>query len=260
MFNRFRRAVIIAAALASTASAADVNQSFKDWKSVKGRWIHNKDIYAQVEGGNGCLSFPKFTGWTDYTYELEARKISGTEGFLILFRASDKNNYYWWNLGGWRNSAHAIESQGRGGKGNFPKVRGSIKNGKWYRVGVKVAGASIKCYLNGKLIHDVIDHRHKAGGIALGSWSTQVQYKNIRVTTPDGKVLYRTRRTEHSPDMDSFTRKKLTPEEKAKLAAERARLLKLTRNCPPIAFIKRRDYGMHGTNATMFARRTGKGR
>jgi hypothetical protein len=30
-------------------------------------------------------------------------------------------------------------------------------------------------------------------------------------------------------------------------------------NCPPIAFVKRKNYGMLGTNATMFARRTGVG-
>ncbi|MDP6635059.1 MAG: DUF1080 domain-containing protein [Phycisphaerae bacterium] len=262
MFSSLRRLAVMAAILASGVSAvraAEVYQSFKDWTPAKGRWIHKNDIYAQAAGGTDCRTFPKFTRWTDYTYELEARRISGSEGFLIIFRAADKNNFYWWNLGGWRNSAHAVESRGRGGKGSFTKARGSIKNGKWYRIAIKVKGPSIKCYLNGKLIHDIRHFSHKAGGIGLGSWSTQVQYKNIRVTTPDGKMLYRTKRVEHSPDMDSFTRKVLTAEEKAKIAAEKARLLKLTKDCPPIAFIKRQNYGMSGTNATMFARRTGRG-
>ncbi|MBL7219772.1 MAG: DUF1080 domain-containing protein [Phycisphaerae bacterium] len=263
MFGSLRRAVIMAVVLASgvfAAPGAEVNQSFKDWTSTKGRWIHKNDVFAQVEQVNDCRAFAKFTKWTDYTYELEARRTAGSEGFLIIFRAADKNSFYWWNLGGWGNSSHAIESLERGGKkGGFPKVRGSIKNGKWYRIGIEVKGPSIKCYLNGKLIHTATNYSHKAGGIGLGSWSTQVQYKNIRVTTPDGKMLYRTRRVEHSPDMDSFTRKVLTPEEKAKLAAERAKILKFTKDCPPIAFIKRQNYGMNGTNGTMFARRTGRG-
>jgi hypothetical protein len=34
---------------------------------------------------------------------------------------------------------------------------------------------------------------------------------------------------------------------------------KMVKACPPIAFIRRADYGMNGTNAVMFAQRTGKG-
>jgi hypothetical protein len=253
----------MAVALVSTASvvsAADVNQSFKDWTPTKGRWVHIDNVFAQLEKAMDCRSFAKFTKWTDYTYELEARRISGTEGFLVIFRAEDKNNFYWWNVGGWRNTGHAIESIERGrSRGGFPRVRGSIKNGTWYRIGVKVAGSSIKCYLNGKLIHTATNHRHKTGGIGLGSWSTQVQFKNIRVTTPEGKMLYRTKRVNHSPDMKLFIEAGLTPAEKAKIAAERVAAAKLARDCPPIAFIKRQNYGMSGTNATMFARRTGKG-
>ena len=43
-------------------------------------------------------------------------------------------------------------------------------------------------------------------------------------------------------------------------ASERARqCAELTKACPKIAFIRRAEYGLNGTNATMFARRTGKG-
>ncbi|MDP6046547.1 MAG: DUF1080 domain-containing protein [Phycisphaerae bacterium] len=260
MFTGFRRAAVVLILVSSVSAACAADQSFNDWKPVKGRWIHKDHIYAQADKGAPCLSFAKPAKWTDYTFELEARRTGGSEGFLVLFRAADKKNYYWWNIGGWSNSAHGVEAVVRGRKrGGSSKSRGSIKNGKWYRIGIKVKGPSIKCYLNGKLVHDMMNHANKVGGIALGSWNTQVQYKNIRVTTPESKTLYRTKRVDHSPDMDSFTKKVLTAEEKAKIAAEKARLLKLTGECPPIAFVKRASYGMNGTNATMFARRTGRG-
>jgi hypothetical protein len=38
----------------------------------------------------------------------QARKLSGSEGFLIVFGRKDRDRY-WWNLGGWGNSQHAIE-------------------------------------------------------------------------------------------------------------------------------------------------------
>jgi alpha-L-arabinofuranosidase len=34
-------------------------------------------------------------------------------------------------------------------------VSGSIETGRWYDIRIEVAGKTIKCYLDGKLIHDV---------------------------------------------------------------------------------------------------------
>ncbi|MCP4379116.1 MAG: hypothetical protein GY794_23460, partial [bacterium] len=119
MTSSLRHMMTMAVVLVSAALPVlgeDANQSFKDWTSTKGRWVHKNDIYAQVETSPDCRAFPKLTKWTDYTYELEARRTGGAEGFLIIFRASDRNNFYWWNIGGWGNSAHAIESRGGSGK------------------------------------------------------------------------------------------------------------------------------------------------
>ena len=43
--------------------------------------------------------------WTDYTLTLKARKISGAEGFLVLFRINGNDDRTWWNIGGWGNTA-----------------------------------------------------------------------------------------------------------------------------------------------------------
>ena len=89
--------------------------------------------------------------WTDYTFSLKARKLGGAEGFLILFRVQDENQKSWWNIGGWGNSRHAIEIGGEVGQ----SVPGRIETGRWYDIRIELAGSSIKCYLDGKLVHDV---------------------------------------------------------------------------------------------------------
>jgi hypothetical protein len=38
--------------------------------------------------------------WTDYTLTLKARKISGLEGFLNLFRIAKNGDRIWRNIGG----------------------------------------------------------------------------------------------------------------------------------------------------------------
>ena len=73
---------------------------------------------SAVVGDEGRI-FIGDSDWKDYTIELKARKleelsetISHTplmDGFRIIFRAKDNKNFFWWNVGGWKNTAHALE-------------------------------------------------------------------------------------------------------------------------------------------------------
>lgn len=57
----------------------------------------------------------------------------------------------WWNIGGWGNGQHAIElNQEVVGHG----VPGSIEQDRWCDLKVKLSDRRLRCYLNGKLIHD----------------------------------------------------------------------------------------------------------
>ena len=88
--------------------------------------------------------------WTDYTLTLKARKISGSEGFLILFHIADGDDRTWWNIGGWNNTADGIES---GGTLDSKPCR--IESDRWYDINLTVSGKNLKCWLDGKLVHDI---------------------------------------------------------------------------------------------------------
>jgi alpha-L-arabinofuranosidase len=88
--------------------------------------------------------------WKDYTLTLKARKLSGREGFLILFHILGNDDRVWWNIGGWNNTSDAVESGG-----TLDSKPGSIDTGRWYDIKLVVAGKRVKCYLDGKLVHDV---------------------------------------------------------------------------------------------------------
>ena len=88
--------------------------------------------------------------WTDYTLTLKARKISGAEGFLILFRINGNEDRTWWNIGGWGNSADGIEA----GE-TLDSKPSHIEMDKWYDLKVTVSGKHVKCWLDGEVIHDL---------------------------------------------------------------------------------------------------------
>ncbi|HUT01208.1 MAG TPA: family 16 glycoside hydrolase, partial [Phycisphaerae bacterium] len=180
----------------SAGPAAPAAGSFRNWKPGLGKWSLRGEVYAQTDGRADCRSFAPLADWTDYTYEVRARKTGGAEGFLILFRVKDREHFYWWNIGGWSNSRHALETRPR--REGFPSRPGRLKTGTWYDVKVDVRGPRIRCYLDGKLIHDVKRATYPAGGIGLGTWSTQVEYRDVRVTAPDGRRLYGTTAAERA--------------------------------------------------------------
>jgi alpha-L-arabinofuranosidase len=88
--------------------------------------------------------------WSDYDLTLKARKISGAEGFLILFSINNDEDRNWWNIGGWGNTQDAIEADGM-----MDAKPSEIATGKWYDIRVEVRGAHVKCFLDGTLVHDV---------------------------------------------------------------------------------------------------------
>jgi alpha-L-arabinofuranosidase len=94
--------------------------------------------------------------FTNYTFSVKARKISGNEGFLILFNAKDKNDYAWWNLGGWGNTQHGIELISGGSKRFLSdRTNGKIETNKWYDIRVEVSTEKVLCFLDNKLVHEV---------------------------------------------------------------------------------------------------------
>jgi len=127
-----------------------------DWQAESGRWTVQDDVYRQQSRRNG-LSIIGDETWSDYTLTLKARKLRGGEGFLIVFGRRGRDQY-WWNVGGWGNTQHAVEfNQSIVGRG----VRGSVETDRWYDVKVELQGERIRCSLDGKLIHDVTAPRQE---------------------------------------------------------------------------------------------------
>ena len=70
-------------------------------------WSWADGVIKQDSRANDCrlLLGAELQGdapWTDYDVRVTARKIDGSEGFLLMFRAApDQSSYYWVNVGGW---------------------------------------------------------------------------------------------------------------------------------------------------------------
>ncbi len=133
---------------------SDAFDSSTNWASQSGTWSVLSGIYRQTSTSTDCRSVCN-TAIADstYTYSVKAKKTGGNEGFLIIFGYKDSNNFYWWNIGGWNNTQHAIEKCTNGTKATVTSASGSISSNAWYDVRIEVSPSQILCYLNNTLIH-----------------------------------------------------------------------------------------------------------
>jgi alpha-N-arabinofuranosidase len=137
---------------------SDLSQGMRGWRRSGGDWHVNDAVLTQTSAEDGSQITTGSNDWTDYTYSLQARKISGSEGFLVLFHSRGRNSFIWWNLGGWGNTRTVLERTIDGNKEEFgPASAVTIDPNRWYDIRIGVKGRDIKCYLDGKLITEATD-------------------------------------------------------------------------------------------------------
>ncbi|MFA6240823.1 MAG: family 16 glycoside hydrolase, partial [Candidatus Hydrogenedentales bacterium] len=154
-----------------------------EWRQPKGNWrFEGDELLSEASGADAQLT----TGdpaWTDYVFSVEARKDKGSEGFLIIFRAKDDKNFYWWNLGGWGNAYSGVEHEVDGGRSLVEGTRTEtrIETGRWYQIEVAVSGKKVTCSLDGAILASFDTTTNLNGCVGLGSWTTDVRYRHARV-------------------------------------------------------------------------------
>lgn len=135
----------------------DFSNGTTNWTLGNGTWAVSDGVLQQTATDNGnnlgnrAVFNTTFSG--DYIYKVRARKTGGNEGFLIMFNVTDDDNYYWWNLGGWNNTAHGVEHAVGGSKVTVASASGNIETNRWYDIEIRVSGTQVTCLLDGTQIH-----------------------------------------------------------------------------------------------------------
>ncbi|MFW5961811.1 MAG: alpha-L-arabinofuranosidase C-terminal domain-containing protein [bacterium] len=99
----------------------------------------------------------------NYTIELKAKKLEGSEGFLIPFALDNDDNFYWWNIGGWNNTQTGVEKSTNGAKYIVGQGKSlGVETDRWYQLKIEVRGNLAKFYLDGELIQTINDQPAQA--------------------------------------------------------------------------------------------------
>jgi alpha-L-arabinofuranosidase len=129
--------------------ASDFSRNLDGWKLLgDGAWSVRDSALVQSATNENVRAIIGDESWNNYTLTLKARKITGDEGFLVLFNVRNQDEKSWLNLGGWGNTRHAIEMGGI----DSHDMDGSVETGRWYDIRVETSNTGINCYLDGQLL------------------------------------------------------------------------------------------------------------
>lgn len=167
-----------------TLFASDFSKGFADWKTHGGQWSVVEGALRQTSEDENVRAFIGDPAWGDYTLTLKARKIAGTEGFLISFANKDADTVTWWNIAGWNNTQHGLEVPGA----TSPYVPGKVETGRWYDIRIELKGATVKCYLDDKLLQEA-ECKATHGLYAAAGRDNKTGETIVAVTNPGGEPL-----------------------------------------------------------------------
>jgi alpha-L-arabinofuranosidase len=148
-----------------------VNNGTSGWRVFNGAWSTSAGVYQQTSATTtDCRSTTGNTNWANYTLSLRARKLSGSEGFLILCNWQDDNNWAWFNIGGWGNTLDGVEQMINGSKSILgTRNSDNIASNQWYDISVVLSNTTALCYLNGTLVQNVTLQTNAGGGLFASS-------------------------------------------------------------------------------------------
>ncbi len=126
---------------------------YAKWDKVAGNWsVSDAGLIQKGNQQPAMIVCPENINAEKYTFNVQAKKLGGIEGFMAMFGYKNPNTYLWFNVGGWSNTQNNVEQAIDGNRVALCRgERFSVDADRWYDLRVDVDGDSICCYLDGKL-------------------------------------------------------------------------------------------------------------
>jgi alpha-L-arabinofuranosidase len=136
----------------------DANQGTSSWKLNKGIWSESDGVLRQWADKGESRAVAGDSTWGDYTITLKGQKLAGENGLVVLFHYRDGENFLRWSIGGWHNTAAAIEQISDGVTSQISESTPiTVQSGKWYDLRVELSGREIRCYVDGLLTNQATE-------------------------------------------------------------------------------------------------------
>jgi serine/threonine protein kinase len=160
-----------------------------------GKWRVDGDELVQEEfvedvNNNPGIQFGDL-GWKDYDFHFKAMRTAGDDGFRVFFDALPRKVTQW--CINRQTFVELVEFLPTGAK--FPPLSDrkawAIADNQWYDILIKTRGQWIECILDGESVFNIPHPDRWGGKVGFTCMRMAGRFKDIEVTAPDGKILWK---------------------------------------------------------------------
>jgi serine/threonine protein kinase len=160
---------------------------YQAYTNGNGEWeLVDNEIRQTKDDPTNCLLVFGDPSWTDYDFRVVAK---GPSAIGVAFRMAKDETGNLFVIGGMNNTNHNLQHWNP--HSWLPSVPGSVNAENWYQITVKVRGHHCDCFIGDTLTLQYEDDDNVAlnGAVGLRTWGQPVNYRDVRVMTPEGRVL-----------------------------------------------------------------------
>jgi alpha-L-arabinofuranosidase len=136
----------------TTLYASNLVNGDSEWKFGQGTWTLANSMLTQTSNAKASLAYVGDPNWTDYSMEVHAMKLSGSEGFLIIVHRKSSQDFVQFNFAGWGNTRTTIQRFYPGGESReiAPAFPQRVVANRWYDIRIDVHGSHVACFVDGR--------------------------------------------------------------------------------------------------------------
>jgi alpha-L-arabinofuranosidase len=134
---------------------SDFINRLDEWQSIRGNWKVQDSAMAQTVQGAQRLMILKDKSFETYTLKLKARKLSGTNAFIIPFAVNGLRSMMRAHIGGLVNNSSMFElvmDESVSNVSPTKRLAKPIETGRWYDIRLEVGLEKVDCYLDDQLL------------------------------------------------------------------------------------------------------------
>ena len=156
------------------------------WEQIRGTWRAEEGTLTQPAASGDALLVLRGLQAGDCTISLKARKLSGTEGFRVVFGFRDERHYFMADMGSHTNESVLFREIGDNGSVSLFDYRNQepVETDHWYDVRIEIRGSRWKCFLDGELKyaydHRIVNRHYAAVGLDRETDELVVKLVNAR--------------------------------------------------------------------------------
>ena len=172
-------------------SIEEVNR--KQFTVANGNWrIAGNELLQTDTKTQFCHLLFGDTNWRDYDFSVDAMRVEGNEQVALGFRAVSGRGCYF-AMASPTGGSPEVQVSGKFWPAG-PGWKFQIEQNKWYTLRVSVRGNHADCFIKqGEIetrVSSFTDDRHPVGHVVLRCIFSSWRFKNIKVTSPNGKTLW----------------------------------------------------------------------